>query len=228
MKPDQTYPETAVELFALRDSAGTILYAPIGQLMARVNEPAAACALAYAADQTARDGMTDDERAVVDELAAHGFFDERPLPHSEEEFCPLQVTLFPTNRCNLRCSYCYAFGGEGGASGEPLVEMSPAIAHAAIDLIAGNARVLAGEGCNVRCFIVSIHGNGEPFCAFDLMREIVRYGNEVAERVGIPVVFNAATNGVLNDEQPVGRSRRSTARCAHCKMRACRSVSARR
>ena len=130
MKPDQTYPETAVELFALRDGAGTILYAPLGQLMARVNESAASCALAYAADHAARDGMTEDERAVVDELAAHGFFDERPLPHSEEEFCPLQATLFPTNRCNLRCSYCYAFGGEGGASGEPLVTMSPDVAQA--------------------------------------------------------------------------------------------------
>lgn len=201
MKPGSTYPETAVELFALHDGAGTILYAPIGQLMARVNEPAAACALAYAADHAARDGMNDDERAVVDELADHGFFDERPLPRSEEEFHPLQATLFPTNRCNLRCSYCYAFGGEGGASGEPLVEMSPAIAHAAIDLIAGNARALADEGCEVRCFIVSIHGNGEPFCAFGLMREIVRYGQEASERVGIPVVFNAATNGVLNDGQ---------------------------
>jgi len=33
------------------------------------------------------------------------------------------------------------------------------------------------------------------------MREIVRYGREVSERVGVPVVFNTATNGVLSDEQ---------------------------
>ena len=65
MKPVPTYPETAVELFALRDGVGPILYAPIGQLMARVNEPAAACALAYASDHAALESMTEDERAVV-------------------------------------------------------------------------------------------------------------------------------------------------------------------
>lgn len=145
--------------------------------------------------------MREDEQAVVDELAAHGFFDETTLPKSEESFRPIQATLFPTNRCNLRCSYCYAFGGEGGASGEPLVEMNPDVAHAAIDLVADNARSLADECGEVRCFIVSIHGNGEPFCAFSLMKEIVRYGREASERVGIPVVFNTATNGVLGDEQ---------------------------
>ncbi len=201
MKPVPTYPETAVELFALRDGVGPILYAPIGQLMARVNEPAAACALAYASDHAALESMTEDERAVVNELAAHGFFDERPLPRGEGAFRPVQVTLFPTNRCNLRCSYCYAFGGEGGASGEPLVEMSPDVARAAIDFVADNARALADEGCEPGCFIVSIHGNGEPFCAFGLMREIVRFGREASERVGVPVVFNTATNGVLSDEQ---------------------------
>ena len=109
----------------------------------------------------------------------------------------------------MRCSYCYAFGGEGGACGEPLVEMDADVAHAAIDLVADNARKLAdemrdasqGEGQDAGCFIVSIHGNGEPFCAFGLMQEIVRYGRETSERVGVPVVFNTATNGVLTDEQ---------------------------
>ena len=201
MENAPTFRETAVELFALRDEAGPILYAPLGQLMARVNESAASCALAYAADHAVLAKMSADERAVVDELAAHGFFDEQPLPQGDGAFQPTQVTLFPTNRCNLRCSYCYAFGGEGGASGEPLVEMDPAVARAAIDLVAGNARALADEGADMRSFVVSVHGNGEPFCAFGLMREIVRYGREASERVGIPVVFNTATNGVLTDEQ---------------------------
>ena len=89
----------------------------------------------------------------------------------------------------------------GGDSGEPLVEMDPDVAHAAIDFIADNARALADEGQNVLSFVVSIHGNGEPFCAFGLMQDIVRYGREASERVGIPVVFNAASNGVLSDEQ---------------------------
>ena len=193
--------EEAADLFVLRDDAGPILYAPLGQLIARANESAVRAALAYADDPGSRERMTPDEQAVVDVFEERGFFKARPLPVGARGFAPVQVTLFPTNRCNLRCSYCYAFGGEGGGNGEPLSAMDPAIARAAIDLIAGNARRLADEGQQVRSFIVSIHGNGEPFCAFSLVKEIVCYGREAAERVGIPAVFNTATNGVLTDAQ---------------------------
>ena len=192
---------SAVDLFALKDAKGPILYAPLGQLMARANGPAVAAALAYADDPTSFENMTPDEQAVVEAFKERGFFERRQLPTHERGFQPVQVTLFPTNRCNLRCSYCYAFGGEGGGNGEPLVTMRPAVAHAAIDLVADNARRLADEGQNIQGFIVSIHGNGEPFCAFGLMQDIVNYGRAASERVGVPVVFNTATNGVLTEAQ---------------------------
>ena len=196
-----TYPETAADLFVLNDEAGPILYAPLGQLIARANESAVAAALAYAADPQRIETMTDDERAVVDALKEHGFFDERPLPVRETGFSPIQVTLFPTNRCNLRCSYCYAYGGEGGRCGEPLTTMDPRVAFAAIDLVADNAKALVGKGRTVRSFIVSIHGNGEPFCAFDLMRQIVARARKASQRTGIPVTLNTATNGALGPDQ---------------------------
>ncbi len=192
---------TARELFVLRDERGPILYAPLGRLMARANESAVAAALAYADNPQVLDSMSTDEQSVVRLFEERGFFEERPLPHHEVGFRPVQVTLFPTNRCNLRCSYCYAFGGEGGGSGEPLSTMNLDVAKRAIDLIAKNARDRSAEGEPIRNFLVSIHGNGEPFCAFDLIREIVWYGQDVSEQLGVPAVFNAATNGVLTDEQ---------------------------
>ena len=189
------------ELFVLRDEQGPILYAPLGSLMARANEPAVRAALAYAADATALDTMTSEERAVVETLGERGFFKHRAYPQHKVGFRPIQVTLFPTNNCNLRCSYCYAFGGEGGGNGEPLTKMDLRVAQRAIDLIARNAKERAAEGQPVRNFLVSIHGNGEPFCAYDLIKEIVWYGQDVAEELEIPAVFNAATNGVLSEEQ---------------------------
>ena len=189
------------ELFVLRDERGPILYAPLGQRMARVNESAAHAALAYADDPSCLERMDDDERSVVRMLGEHGFFARRAYPRHEEGFKPAQVTLFPTNDCNLRCSYCYAFGGEGGGSGEPLRRMDLRVAQRAIDLVARNAKERAEQGEPIHNFLVSIHGNGEPFCAYDLIREIVWYGQDVAERLDIPAVFNAATNGVLSDEQ---------------------------
>ena len=189
------------ELFALRDEQGPILYAPLGNLIARANEPAVAAALAYARDPNTLEDMSDDERAVVETLGERGFFRHRAYPRHTVGFRPVQVTLFPTNNCNLRCSYCYAFGGEGGGSGEPLTRMDLRVAQRAIDLIARNALERRAEGEPIRNFLVSIHGNGEPFCAYDLIREIVWYGQDVAEELDIPAVFNAATNGVLTDEQ---------------------------
>ena len=191
----------APELFVLRDERGPILYAPLGHLVARANEPAVAAALSYAADAEAYDTMSADEQAVVRALGERGFFERRAWPQHEEGFAPTQVTLFPTNGCNLRCSYCYAFGGEGGGNGEPITRMRLQVAQRAIDIVARNARAQREAGEPVRNFLVSIHGNGEPFCAFDLIREIVWYGQDVSERLDIPVVFNAATNGVLSEEQ---------------------------
>lgn len=198
----QNQQETAPpELFVLRDEQGPILYAPLASLIARANESAVAAALAFAKDPGSIEDMTDDERSVVQTLGERGFFTHRAYPRHEVGFRPAQVTLFPTNNCNLRCSYCYAFGGEGGGNGEPLRRMDLRVAQRAIDLIARNAKERAAEGENIRNFLVSIHGNGEPFCAFDLIQKIVWYGQDMAEELEIPVVFNAATNGVLSEEQ---------------------------
>ena len=101
----------APELFVLRDERGPILYAPLGHLVARANEPAVAAALSYAADAEAYDTMSADEQAVVRALGERGFFERRAWPQHEEGFAPTQVTLFPTNGCNLRCSYCYKLNG---------------------------------------------------------------------------------------------------------------------
>ncbi len=189
------------ELFVLRDGEGPILYAPLGRLMARMNDAAADVALTYASDHRAYDAMSPEGKAVVQALSERGFFALRAYPQHVRGFRPTQVTLFPTNNCNLRCSYCYAFGGEGGGNGEPITRMDLRCAQRAIDLVAQNALERRDEGDGTHNFLVSIHGNGEPFCAFDLIQEIVWYGQDVSEQLDIPVVFNAATNGVLTEEQ---------------------------
>ena len=201
MSAGDTLRPAAPELFVLQDAEGPILYAPLAGLIARANASAIQAALAYANDPSTYDTMNADQRFVVDEFKERGFFVGHVQPNHDTDFRPTQVTLFPTNRCNLRCSYCYAFGGEGGGSGEPLTTMRLEVAQRAIDLVARNAKERAAEGAPIHNFLVSIHGNGEPFCAFDLIREIVFYGQDVSEDLGVPAVFNAATNGVLSEEQ---------------------------
>ena len=191
----------APELFVLRDEEGPILYAPLGKLIARANESAIDLAFRYAEDPKSIESMSPEEQDIIHVLDERGFFETRQYPKHEVGFKPVQVTLFPTNRCNLRCSYCYAFGGEGGGSGEALVTMDPAVAKRAVRIVAENAKSRAEAGEPIKNSLVSIHGNGEPFCAFDLVQQIVWYGQDVSEELGFPVIFNAATNGVLSPEQ---------------------------
>ena len=74
MASEATRPLAPPELFVLRDEQGPILYAPLGQLMARANEPAIAAALAYAREPRSFEEMTPDEQDVVRAFDARGFF----------------------------------------------------------------------------------------------------------------------------------------------------------
>jgi len=198
-QPDTT--TLSPELFILRDEQGPILYAPLGgQLLARLDAAGVATLQAWL-DPADPHQFSVGQQRVLDELAAHRFFDVCEPPRSDPVFKPCEVTLFPTNRCNLRCVYCYTEGGEGGALREELVTLDRAAGRAAIDLVAKNAQEQNAATGHPRNFLVSFHGNGEPFSAFDTVRELCFYATDVAERIGFPVVLNAATNGVLTDEQ---------------------------
>jgi len=207
------------EVFILEDEQGKIIYAPLSCSVARVNDVTAelvyrfvygdrsASGLGGGAGKSdgpvggfdADPGFTADEQAALNALREHKFFDERPFPVQQGPFKPIQVTLFPTNRCNLRCLYCYA---EAGEAGEPLVTLPLEAGKAAIDLVARNAVATRAENEDAcKNFLVSLHGNGEPFMAFDIVRQLCFYAHERAESLGIPVVLNTATNGVLNEEQ---------------------------
>jgi len=189
------------ELFILRDVEGPILYAPLGgQLLARVDDAGAATVRAWL-DPEDPHQFSAEQRDLLDALAEHHFFDLHELPQSDAVFKPTEVTLFPTNRCNLRCVYCYTEGGEGGANREELVTMDLAAGKAAIDLVARNAKELNAETGHPQNFLVSFHGNGEPFSAFEVVRELCFYATDVAEKIGFPAVLNAATNGVMTEEQ---------------------------
>ena len=173
------------EVFVLRDEKSPIIYAPLRRIAARVNE----AAVAAVAKRLNGEELTDAERDAVEIFEQCELFTPAPLPECVPEL-PTQVTLFPTDGCNLRCSYCYA----GAAERRHLMPLEAG--KAAIDYAADNAKA---RGCED--FVVAFHGNGEPFSAFSLVKELCRYAHEASERVGIRVHLTAATNGVLNEEQ---------------------------
>jgi uncharacterized protein len=94
--------------------------------------------------------------------------------------------LFPTNRCNLGCVYCYASSGPAG--GPPLAEDDAALA---ID------RFFDGLGPEVRMVTLSFHGGGEPTVALPVMRSAYRRFRAHAEERGLHARVSTITNGAF-------------------------------
>jgi uncharacterized protein len=172
------------ELFLIRDEKSPILYAPLKQLSARLNESAV--------DSVIRringENLLPEDEPVIEILENHGFFNEDII--KEDIARPVtEVTLFISDGCNLRCRYCYA-------SAEKIRHTMPAeVGKAAVDYIADNA-ISSGE----KDIYVSFHGNGEPFTAFPVMKKICEYAKEKADNMGLKVTFSVASNGCFNDE----------------------------
>lgn len=172
------------ELFLLRDDNGPILYAPLKSLSARIND-SAVNSVVRRIEGTA---LLPEDEPVVQMLEEHGFFKDDVL--CEEQITPpTEVTLFLSDGCNLRCRYCYA-------SAEKIRHvMPPEVGKAAVDFIVANAVSAGAES-----IAVGFHGNGEPFTAFSLMKEICRYAREKAEENGLQVRLYSASNGCWSEE----------------------------
>ncbi|HEX3027882.1 MAG TPA: radical SAM protein, partial [Clostridia bacterium] len=174
------------EIFFIPHEGEYILYAPLRNFLAVVNGDAKD-AVAKCLESLP---LCKTEQSVIDTLQKRGVFNEDfQYPKVDEDFAPTRVTLFPTDRCNLRCRYCYASAEDGGKK-LPL----PA-AQVAIDFVARNAKKK-----NQEQFAVGFHGNGEPFSAFDVVQECCDYVSEVAEREGLKYKISTATNGVMSEE----------------------------
>lgn len=113
-----------------------------------------------------------------------------PPPRSVLQESPTEVSLFLTERCNLRCVYCYARGGEGGRS------MSPVVAESALRRVLENARRLGAGRIGIH-----FHGGGEVSLVWDLLTRIARLARDSAAAAGLGVRLSAGLNGVMSAER---------------------------
>lgn len=122
-------------------------------------------------------------------LHAIGFLDPDPQPPlpPEEDYRSTHAVLLLTNRCNLRCIYCYANAGEGSDQ-----EVSVELARAAIDVAYHNAR----ERGQAR-FSLTFHGGGEPVLAWEVLRQAVQF----ARAKDLPCYISLVSNGLWTRSQ---------------------------
>lgn len=96
-----------------------------------------------------------------------------------------RLVLFVCQDCNLKCKYCSTLHKVGIKK----KYMSKDVAWAALDLF-------FHESNNVHDLVISFYG-GEPMLRFDLIKMIVPYANQKAEKLHKTVKYTMTTNGTL-------------------------------
>lgn len=179
----------AKDIFVLPHQGQYIIYAPLASRVVRANADCVAQLKRYLHSGDPADVEPD----LIAQLGGLGWLDELPLPHPlplDRQFHPTTATLFLTNRCNLRCRYCYASAGEFHEQ-----DMPADVYRAAIDLVARNA-MRAGQPMRI-----GFHGGGEPTAAWNSLSGAVEYTQELAARHHHTATFSLATNGVMTQQK---------------------------
>jgi uncharacterized protein len=132
--------------------------------------------------------MSSEEIDLLRSLKLIGGSPDAAFISSEQpSFQPTEATLFLTNQCNLRCTYCYASAGE-----QERQAMSLDVGEVAIDTIIRNARSMGVQEVQL-----GFHGGGEPTLQWDTLTHLATYCRKKAEKQGLKANISLATNGVL-------------------------------
>ncbi len=113
--------------------------------------------------------------------------DPPPMPLPDLAYHPSMAVLLLTNRCNLRCTYCYADGGM-----RPVQDMALEVVYTAIDYVYQTAKAMHRPH-----FDVTFHGGGEPMQMWDKLQTAVTY----ARAKDLPSRIAMVTNGVWTRPQ---------------------------
>ncbi|WP_370307642.1 radical SAM protein [Sinimarinibacterium flocculans] len=97
----------------------------------------------------------------------------------------LQLIIFPTEKCNFRCTYCYE-SFEIGKMKRPVIDAVKRLIESRVERDTLDALTLSWFG-------------GEPLLARDVMDEISSFANEFHERKAFSLSGDITTNGYLLD-----------------------------
>ncbi len=139
--------------------------------------------------------LNSEQTQVLDYLESKGIFNQNrerevnnPVP---VDFKPLRLTFFPTNRCNLRCIYCYASAGDFRPMKIKWLYVTTGIESVLKNL----------KETNVDTFRLGFHGGGEPLYEWELIKKIVGYAEEKCRENNLKLTVDSATNGLLSKQK---------------------------
>jgi len=109
----------------------------------------------------------------------------------KESYPIINLSLFLTQSCNLKCIYCYGDGGGYGTGGN----MEEKTAFQAVDW-------LLEQSGKIKKLHIGFFG-GEPFLNFPLMKAVVAYAQARVQEIGKQVDFHTTTNATLLDDEQI-------------------------
>jgi len=176
-------------LFLVPDvtSSTSILYAPVHKFAVRVSNKAKEVLAPILEGEPVDGDSTATE--MVEFLEKYGLLKlpESWYPEVVKKLKPNhKITMSLTNKCNLRCIYCYA------ETGTDFSTIPWEIAKDAIDSLVAETL----EYCDDR-FSITFHGGGESFVEFKLLRRCVEYARQQAQSHNLHVRFSTVTNATL-------------------------------
>lgn len=182
-----------MEVFVIPAEGRFIVYRPLLPLAFVGNRAMADLALTLAQDATGPAPAAALPATLPAEVGSYlqriGFLrpDPPPPPRPGHGWQPTTAVVLLTNRCNLRCTYCYANAGVAAAR-----DTSAELATAAIDVVHANALAAGAPR-----FSVSFHGGGEPMRAWQVMRRAAEH----ARAQQLPCELTMVSNGVWSRAQ---------------------------
>jgi uncharacterized protein len=173
------------DFFAIPFHKEWIIYRPL-RLLAFVGN---AALVQYLEGRFGNSREADTE--VESFLDSVGFWEAAEVPAHEVNLDqperPTMAVLLMTNRCNLRCTYCYANAGNSPPQDLPLN-----VAKRAIDAVCENAVHSQSE-----FFSLAFHGGGEPTVHWNVLTQAVEY----ARSKSLACHVSLASNGVWTEAQ---------------------------
>ena len=178
-----------MDVYAIPIDGKYILYRPLLKLAFIGNRSMADLVLRVADLHDSEVTVPDAPADVLAFLDQIGFLqpDPAPPPPPNPEFRPVTAVLLMTNRCTLRCTYCYADAGI-----LPPADLSYELAQTVIDQVARNAAEQ-----HLPQFEICFHGGGEPTFAWDVMTQATAY----ARTQPVPAKITTVSNGVWSARQ---------------------------
>jgi uncharacterized protein len=169
------------------DTGKLIIYRPLAGLAFVGNRAMASLAIRAASDSWSPEQESPAKQTALDFLERIGYFRPDPQLPAALPTRYSSLVLLLTNRCHLRCTYCYAAAGERSRE-----ELSEAHARAAIDYVFDQA-----DANELKEAHLIFHGGGEPVFAWQLLQDATQY----ARSKPLPATVTLTTNAIWSPQQ---------------------------